>query len=626
MQQSSPIEAISSPRVAAADSIFYINRNNLFGTAQGTSIPPAVTNYNNDLVVLYANKSNNELRYATGNNDKFSAPLPFITRKTYTVTSSDYQAVASYYGKLHAIIRQGNDLHHFIFNDADQVWDFQVLVALSARLPTLTEYNGELFLAMLTSGNRISFSTYSANTNSWSSSKSVNGESSWGITAMFVENSTLSIAFPENNTGRAIIYLSYDPKLKTWSRTGKADQSTAFGVSAAFTNNKAFMTFQRNSDGTGLMYLNVFDGGRWIQPHEEVPGQSSDTPMIAALDDMLNIVYNSHDDNRDVLWIQRRLTNYSLESWMSVDSLPDSKSISALSIPGSHDSAAISYLPYVSCQTMSITNQLNSGIRFLDLRCGLRDNTLYMFHGDIALNYPYCITLESILREIQDWLSLANHRREAILVQIKEETNPSNSTVSFATVVHDLIKKNPIAWNTGSSIPTLGALRGKMQLVRRYSVNSDAKAGEQEIGIDLSKWPPNDPNFTLPLPSGTKIIGQDKYAFPGNLETIIREKFSVFDKMLTDAAFDTNLSTWYINYSSASAASFPFPSYLSPYKVSAGGWNSPMGFTWLPGVNTSVRNKLYDPPGNGKRYGTIVMDFPESESDLIARIVALNMP
>jgi hypothetical protein len=55
----------------------------------------------------------------------------------------DYQAVGSYYGKLHAVIRQSNDLHHFIFNDTAKVWDFQSVDAQSAKLPTLTEYNGE---------------------------------------------------------------------------------------------------------------------------------------------------------------------------------------------------------------------------------------------------------------------------------------------------------------------------------------------------------------------------------------------------------------------------------------------------------------------------------------------------
>jgi hypothetical protein len=50
MQQSSPIEEISSPRVAAADNK-YDNRGNLFGSPQGMSIPPAVANHNNQLFV-----------------------------------------------------------------------------------------------------------------------------------------------------------------------------------------------------------------------------------------------------------------------------------------------------------------------------------------------------------------------------------------------------------------------------------------------------------------------------------------------------------------------------------------------------------------------------------------------
>jgi hypothetical protein len=99
----------------------------------------------------------------------------------------------------------------------------------------------------------------------------------------------------------------------------KTDQATAFGISAASRKELGFMGFQRNSSN-GQMYLNFFDG-RWIQPHEDIPGTLSDTPMMAVLDDMLNIVYNSHDDQKNVLWLQRSFSDYTLDSWMSVPSL-----------------------------------------------------------------------------------------------------------------------------------------------------------------------------------------------------------------------------------------------------------------------------------------------------------------
>jgi hypothetical protein len=110
------------------------------------------------------------------------------------VTAFDYQAVSSYYGKLHAVIRQSNVLHHFIFNDTAKVWDFQSVDAQSAKLPTLTEYNGELFLAML-NGNKVFFSTWSAKSNTWAPNKPVNNEFLWGVPAMFVRNSQLFIVF-----------------------------------------------------------------------------------------------------------------------------------------------------------------------------------------------------------------------------------------------------------------------------------------------------------------------------------------------------------------------------------------------------------------------------------------------
>src|SRR5205814_5545628 len=56
-----------------------------------------------------------------------------------------------------------------------------------------------------------------------------------------------------------------------------------------------------------------------------------------------------------------------LECWMK--SVNDSTPISTLSIPGTHNSpACLRALPSIRCQAVSLREQLENGIRFLDVR------------------------------------------------------------------------------------------------------------------------------------------------------------------------------------------------------------------------------------------------------------------
>ena len=68
--------------------------------------------------------------------------------------------------------------------------------------------------------------------------------------------------------------------------------------------------------------------------------------------------------------------SYTLTDWMSA--VNDSLKLSAISIPGTHDSGARYDPPLLSgtakCQDLTIREQLNAGTRFLDIRCRHIDN------------------------------------------------------------------------------------------------------------------------------------------------------------------------------------------------------------------------------------------------------------
>ena len=66
-------------------------------------------------------------------------------------------------------------------------------------------------------------------------------------------------------------------------------------------------------------------------------------------------------------------------------SLQDSLNIAQINLPGTHDSCAyrVQFPMLSKCQNTTITEQLNSGIRFLDIRVEKEGNKLKLVH-DIA--------------------------------------------------------------------------------------------------------------------------------------------------------------------------------------------------------------------------------------------------
>lgn len=74
--------------------------------------------------------------------------------------------------------------------------------------------------------------------------------------------------------------------------------------------------------------------------------------------------------------------------WMQ--DLDDNTNVSNLSIPGTHDSATYAVpcngFPKLSqCQVMNINEQLNCGIRYLDIRIRQIDGEVIMCHGIVKL-------------------------------------------------------------------------------------------------------------------------------------------------------------------------------------------------------------------------------------------------
>ena len=92
-----------------------------------------------------------------------------------------------------------------------------------------------------------------------------------------------------------------------------------------------------------------------------------------------------------------QLQDYSLNSWMS--SLSSMLSLSELTIPGTHQSCGIFGAPFPinyivdlhPCQHWNLSQQLNNGIRFIDIRIRHYNDQIYINHEFIYQELTFAI-------------------------------------------------------------------------------------------------------------------------------------------------------------------------------------------------------------------------------------------
>jgi len=294
--------------------------------------------------------------------------------------------------------------------------------------------------------------------------------------------------------------------------------------------------------------------------------------------------------------------------------IDDNDLLSGISIPGTHDSAASgSIWPFVSTQKLDIGEQLNAGIRYFDLRCGLRHNVLEMVHGRALLGR----TLDVVLSAMYAFLDA--HPTEGLIVQLKHDRADEDSDLSFHAAVWAAVDAKPQYWRTFPTTPTMGELRGKIQVFRRFH-------GPPYRGIDVSRWEDNPAQpFTIHTWSGVQLVIQDHYSptEPAPLPDFINRKGGDVARMLERASTDTDISRWYVNFVSA----FEFNLYyrVQPREIAIGGY---WDFRWVVGINPRLSQylKTHFEKRKKVRYGIVIMDFPDQEpsTDLVRNVIASN--
>lgn len=196
--------------------------------------------------------------------------------------------------------------------------------------------------------------------------------------------------------------------------------------------------------------------------------------------------------------------------WMR--NLDDNAALNSITIPGTHDSGALHSIAEISgkCQSLSIKEQLDIGVRFLDIRLQLVNNELKVVHSFV----DQLTDFEDVLEDMTSFID--NHKSEFLIVSIKEDASPKRSDRAFADVVEEMLLSNPRI-NRSQTLPdTIGNARGSIHIVARYKNAS--------IGLPCYDGWKDDDTFAL-----GNIYIQDNYRVSDAKEKItdIHKTYSV---------------------------------------------------------------------------------------------------
>lgn len=288
------------------------------------------------------------------------------------------------------------------------------------------------------------------------------------------------------------------------------------------------------------------------------------------------------------------MLNVPTASWMQ--HIPDLTPLSALTLPGTHDTAAFNTSNSISkTQDRRFRPQLVDGIRFWDIRVrrvkGTKGNPKWaLYHGDTNLN----LSFEDALSAISNFY--ADHPSEALIMSIKQDKSPeSGVTASMSQTFWWYVKNyRSVAWYTDTTYPALGRVRSKVALLRRFSLDQ----GESSYGFDATKWPDNS-SFTISNPPFS-IVVQDVYKAGG------QDKINAVDRQIGRARANPSSQALYLNFTSDTTGSCTWTPSNCARKV-------------MPTVRTTP---ITDP--SLERLGCIPMDFYNQYEPFLNVLLSAN--
>ncbi|MCW2119920.1 phosphatidylinositol-specific phospholipase C [Flavobacterium sp. 7A] len=219
------------------------------------------------------------------------------------------------------------------------------------------------------------------------------------------------------------------------------------------------------------------------------------------------------------------------KNWMK--SIPDATSLLNISIPGTHESCALAEpiwaFGFAKCQNWELTEQLEKGVRYLDIRAEAieesKGNYLTIKHGSAQQK----IDFNGVLKLLTTFLE--SNPSETILMQLKQESSEWE-TKAYADLVKSYYDKGEYNKfiDISDSIPTMGKARGKIVIINRFTPVDD-------FGISVYFWGDNT-SFSKKTNNRTTYNVQDNYLVSSNTTEWCRDdKMNHINYFFSEYAF-----------------------------------------------------------------------------------------
>lgn len=324
--------------------------------------------------------------------------------------------------------------------------------------------------------------------------------------------------------------------IHVWSgeHDGKPSRSFAFERQSNGTYIIRDRTVEKETEKKDIKYLAIESNGK-DQDNNKICHKSESIPWELEL-----IGYDMGKTNATVSSLDWKTYSSYVDGPCWMGNVHDNKFLDELSIPGTHDSGTCSVdndtepqTSQVKCQQDYIPTQLLEGIRYFDIRLGKGDDPgidhggFYLFKKDG--NYLH---LSDVIGYFTTFLK--ENPTEALIMLVSrgnDEATDEGITTAFAKVMDE----NPDLFYTSSRVPTLGEVRGKIVLLRRFRLAGNSVSGHT-WGLDLTEWDDkakaHSDSTTMCLvqdargfeetddagtkePYCTKVYAQDKYKLSG---------------------------------------------------------------------------------------------------------------
>ncbi|XP_066531856.1 1-phosphatidylinositol phosphodiesterase [Hoplias malabaricus] len=255
-------------------------------------------------------------------------------------------------------------------------------------------------------------------------------------------------------------------------------------------------------------------------------------------------------------------------SWMA--EIPENQPLSEVTMPGTHNTMALYGGFLAQCNSWPLAQQLQAGIRFLDIRVRHIRGNLTIHHG---ISYQWAHFGE-VLEDIEVFLE--QYPTETVLMRLREELSETRAIYgAVVRYVHQYAHWD-LLWHS-RLMPTMGEARGKIIILQDFS---GPDLGMRYYSLDIADY------------------WQVSSLQPEQLD---KKWMNVYNHL--ERAEVGNKARMFLTYSSG-ASILAHPSALAKR------------------INLRLYEYLTARAGQKKRYGIIAMDFPGAM--LVKTIIDFN--